>query len=295
MNSPVNDHVVDRIADAVAGRLDDASQSQVEEHLQACAECAADFDFARSLRASGQHIETDRIVALSEGASTQENETNHLAACGACRRELDALATLGAAPDLGVVSEPRAARAPRATAPRGRRGVISGAILAVAAAVVFMLAPWESGIPLEQQLQALVSNEALPVMVPRAGIQGADEARIKELAFDLYKKGNYADATVAMDQAVQLNPEDTALLLYLGSSQMLAGDAEAAITTLEPAAASETHGDVLGAMQWILANAYLAAGHTQEAVRVLRELQANATSHRSEAGALLVKLEQLGY
>ena len=89
-------HVGDRMLDFLEGRLEPATEQQVEAHLASCMECAADFSWAREFRDTAtttglRHLDPVRILALAEqsGPPRTRVEQGHLETCASCQRELD--------------------------------------------------------------------------------------------------------------------------------------------------------------------------------------------------------------
>lgn len=117
-----SEHVVDRVGEYCAHRLDDESTARIEAHLGSCAECAADFRAAVELRCAAlrsleAHPTAERLVELAASrsdtstaaveaaplvgaesprgeAALTEAETVHLHRCHACREDQAFLGTL---------------------------------------------------------------------------------------------------------------------------------------------------------------------------------------------------------
>ena len=127
---------------------------------------------------------------------------------------------------------------------------------------------------------------------PPDGTDPAD--RLHREGLTAYRAGRYDRAQTALAGGLALRPADPEIALYLGSAQLLGGDLEAGIGTLEAALEafdSAPHGEdspqLADELRWQLANAHLARGERDPAVHRLKAVAAGTGFRQIEARELL--------
>jgi hypothetical protein len=284
-------HLGPRIGDLLSGRLSPEEQRGFEEHLKICKECTSELSWARefreqALRHGNRHIPTMRIVELARmrtGATTAESE--HLAACSQCGSEIQWVEELPATGDADEESEGETDTQPdHSRSAPGRtmhRWLWAG--LAAAAVLVILIIP-RAGAP---DLSGLASLEPLPVMLSRSiPSPGSFEAH-RLLGLEAYSAADYSTAAEHLSDALALRQNDPEMLLYLGSTQFLLGDAAASLESLERARAEAADGVVKEAAGWQLANALLVVRRNTDAERILDEIASGKGRRRIDAAKLL--------
>ena len=305
-------HVVDDVADYLAGRCPHERAEDIREHLRACPACAADYAWAAAFRAGGQptaaHLSPDRIAELSAGgASSAPHEQAHLVACAVCARELTQLRSVSPPPELGATvppvtaataAPPRPASAVRRPAARRPAWRWAPVALAIAAAFVLLLRPWQARDV--AALRALAQVEALPVSIDRGELPEPGFAELRLRGLEAYEGGDYASAATLLGEAVRLNPDDPEMLLYLGSCALLRQQPNEAIQLLQqadeaaqraaPPGGGEPAVELAVEIGWQLAQAHLAAGHRGDAERILTRLAAWQGARGAAVDALLQRV-----
>jgi tetratricopeptide (TPR) repeat protein len=173
-------------------------------------------------------------------------------------------------------------RAPR----RARLWGLAG-VTALAATLWLLFIPRD-----KPEIVTLAVIEPLPVRLNRGEADSGQfhEARIRGL--ELYAGADYAGARDALQRAVELEPDNDEVNLYLGSAELLVGNESRAQPPLRTAARTTASPQVREEALWQLANAHLAAGERSEAVSVLREVVSQDRRHREQAERLLGELEK---
>jgi hypothetical protein len=286
----VTDHVTDRLPALLAGRLDPEEASAIRQHLDGCADCAADLRWARdlqedALRKGLRHPGSERLLELVDGRgeAASEAEAAHLASCEACGREREWLRSLPpssqAEAELAAWARPRARVLPLQ---------LSGLALAAAAAlVVIFLLPRDRGTLPDPT--SLARFDPLPVHLDRSAspMSAFEESRL--VGLERYVEADWEGARAAMRRALDERPESDEVRLYLGSAEVLAGNHEGAAALLRPVADGLEPAFRDEAL-WILANLDLAAGDTASAERRLQALVEAAGRHATAARDLLADL-----
>lgn len=284
-------HVVDRIADYLAGRLGSAERRAFEDHVVACDDCRSELEWARRLRSEAlrqglRHLDPMRLLAIAERRLAPDaDEEDHLRGCPECRRELDWASGLPeesggdeAGGDDPVESRPRPRRWPW---------------LAAAAAAVLAVALF--GIDREPALDpaTLVTLEPLPVRITRS-VPATDPFEIARLAgLEAYADGDFEAARDELEAAVGIRPDADEARLYLASAALLTGEREPAVLDLRRVVDDAGPGPVHDEAAWLLANAVLLERDVDEARGLLSGL-AGGDGHRSaDAAALLESLRAL--
>lgn len=301
-----NDHVADVVFDYLEGRLPPDKAQAVRDHIETCRDCADLYGHAQELRedvqkAGSRHLSPDRLQALQqEGADAADtNERVHLAACRLCRDQLDWLQTVP--PPMELQADAAAERIPHRQeqgAEKSLRERLFGSMqliprwgwgaVATAAACVFLL------VVLQQQHDTspaeLARIQPLEIQWPR-GMNGSSEFRESfRLGLDAYAAEEYAEAGEILQQAAELRPENTGVLLLLGSAFLLQGRSSDAIRVLERALQNANDPALAEECQWQLVNAHLAAGELQEAKGLLLEILATTRTRRTPAQDLLSEI-----
>ena len=136
----------------------------------------------------------------------------------------------------------------------------------------------------------LARVEPLPVRVTRSVPEAGSFEEIRLLGLDAYAAGDFAAAREYLLRAVELEPDNGEMLLYLGSTELLEGQVEAAIDHLEKARERSPDGAVKDEAAWQLANAALLDGRPEDAVRVLEKIGEFDGRRAEDARALLDSL-----
>lgn len=169
------------------------------------------------------------------------------------------------------------------------------AIAAIAAVSVIATLWWFSlqppAAPTLQQIQAY-HQIALPYLQPFENTLFLLENQSDPLwnGMQAYEAGDYTLAYKELQQAWNQQP-DAPIQFYLGVSQLLAGQAEQAIASLqdEDLLNDDAIGEDAG---WYLGLSYLEAGKIEEARQILHELK-DSQGYQEQAQAILNKLETL--
>jgi len=289
----MTEHVTQELADYLNGRLTPDRRREVDAHVEACGECAAELAFATRLVDSARsqgiaHLHPDRIVALADApAGATSAERDHLEACDACRAELGWAANVstGHALDLAVAERP--------PAPRhlwSRLWVPAGAALAVAAAVaIVFIGPRfarEASDP-----AGLIEARPLPVRFSRsaAPTDSFDSARLGGL--EAYQEGDYRAARVRFGEALAIRPDDAETLLYAGSTALLLDDPAGAAPLLETGLQHTDRQPLREQLYWHLADARLELGDIGAARDALEEVSELGQGRAQAARRLLKALQ----
>ncbi len=102
-----------------------------------------------------------------------------------------------------------------------------------------------------------------------------------------YSQGNYAQAAILFAEAVDSDPEQTELYIYLGVSYLEVNDYAAAIESLSQIDINEKFGDDAA---WYLAMTYLKTDMPEKAREQLEKIIAVQSKHTSNASRLLESL-----
>jgi len=137
----------------------------------------------------------------------------------------------------------------------------------------------------------LARIEPLPVRIERSVPESGSFQAIRRLGLDSYAAGNYAIAREHLARAVEMEPSNGEMLLYLGSAGLLDGDLEPAIGHLEQARTRSPDGAVKDEAAWQLANAALLDGRSDEAKRILQKLGEFDGRRGEDSRALLESLD----
>jgi len=284
----MNTHVVDRVADLLEGRLADAEESRLREHLESCDDCRRDVDFAAQLRelviaADLRHLRPERIVAVADGEDADPREATHLERCDDCAAEVRELRAIPAP------SQERTHRTAGTPAPRRRnladlRTWIGVAV--AAAVVVFALFP---GGP---DLAGLANLDPLPVRITR--IQPEPESFLEawHAGLEAYGTGDVTTAAAEFALATQRDPRAAEAWLYLGSARLLAGDAAGAERALERCVELEPDPVVLEAAWWWAAQTSLRRGDGVAAAERLERVIALEGDHLERATEQLAQVRR---
>ena len=288
----MSDHVVLWVSDFLAAELSPERAREIEEHLDECEDCSADFAWVRelqeqALRDGVRHLAVTRVVELAFAAddATVDAERRHLAACTFCRGEI-AWAKKDPPESAGRADEVSGARRPapsRALDPSFLRWL--GVALAAAAvlAVVFL-------IPRGPDVSRFARVESLDVTLTRGAVEPGSFEESRRLGLEAYGERDYDSAVEHLSRAAEMRPEDAEALLYLGSASLLLGNGSRAAADLRRAVDAAPNPMLRREAQWQLANAELAADRLDEARRILEPLADRAGSRREEAAELLVQL-----
>jgi hypothetical protein len=276
----VNEHVVDEMADYLDGRLAPERRARIEAHLGSCADCAADFSFARELRDETirqglRHLEPERLVELASGVAPAptEGEARHLERCEMCREELEWMRSLPA--------EEQARRAKVVPLHRHR-----GAWLLLAATVAALVL-WPRGT--ERDFSRLARLEPIPVQLTRDVPTGPFEQE-RVAGLERYSNSDWAGAREAFTRALQVQPGSEEIRLYLGSAELLDGEVAAAVDRLHGLAEDAADPRIRVEARWQLANGLLLAGREPEAVELLEDLAAGEGRRAGPARELLERV-----
>lgn len=284
-------HVADLVLDYVEGRLTPQQSRDVEAHLATCDSCAADYRWASELRSDAEraglrHLSPERIVALSQGAVTND-EATHLAACESCRAEIE-WARRVPLPPLRVEGAARPSWLER----------LGGLLMAryawglgAAAAAIALLVFFRTG----DDPTRLARIEALPAPaqrgVPTPG--SFEEAFANGLA--RYAQEDWRGAEAELEKAATLAPQRPEAHLYLGSVRLLQGrmhDATASLTRAkELTETPDADPRVAEEARWQLAQALLKQGDTEAARALLTEIRLAAGRRSKAAGVLLEQVD----
>ncbi len=288
-------HILEQMADYLENRLTPEQRREVEMHRDRCSECGAALAFAMKLQAEAlaqglAHIRPDRIIALSGNRDTATPaEQQHLDTCESCRRELE-WASAGEEDEMPGGEDVDENSRRRAVLSFARRWwpAVTVAAAAVIATVIFL--PRGSRDPVDYT--ALASIEPLPVRISRSAVEPGtfEAARLRGL--ELYRDGDYAGARAALEEALGLKPGDAEMLLYLGSSESLAGNFAHAATHLEAAVATADAPALREEALWQLANARLALNDIPAAKLALVDVVELDRGRADHARELLGNIEK---
>ncbi|HMB70580.1 MAG TPA: zf-HC2 domain-containing protein [bacterium] len=272
-------HVVDRVAEYLAGELSPEELDAFRRHLAECPDCAADVSWAERARriamaGGAAHVAASRIVAISEGAAAEPAERAHLESCPACREELE------------WMRSPVPSAAPEAGGERTRRLWIPWTLATAAAlAAVVMLPDGPAFDPADLA-------DPQPLSVPTAR-SPADRPAALTRGLEAYRAGDWAVAADSLAAALRHHPEDQEVALYLASAELLGGRAAAAAARLEPLTGSADR-ILREEATWMLIHADLARGRTDRARSGLQTLADGPGAHAEAARALLDRWDREG-
>lgn len=115
-----------------------------------------------------------------------------------------------------------------------------------------------------------------------------EEARMKGLT--AYKRADYDDAVERLATAHEIHKENSEVLLYLGSAELLRGESAKAVQYLRLSAEAAMRAPLKHEAQWQLANAYLASAEADSAEAVLQRVIEEARARSAAATDLLARL-----
>ena len=252
----------------------------------------------------------DRFLLARLSQAERESFERHLFECPECAEELEALETIQAA--LRKVSVEPDARVPW----RSRWLVAAVAAAACVAAVAFglwLLAPRPQTVargfpapepppspaPVVPGTAPSVSPDLLalaeirpPAYDPTVLRGGADDADSDfRKAMEAYRRSDYAAAIPGLRSAAQRAPGDPRPAFYLGACQLLIGDVDRGVSTLEGVVAL---GDTprLEEAHLLLAKAHIGRGERERARDELRSALAVQGDFEGEARRLLQALDE---
>jgi tetratricopeptide (TPR) repeat protein len=269
----VSVHVDLDIADFVAGRLSEARQKVIEDHLRQCDTCAAEVAWAnefrnQALRQGLRHLDPMRIVELSlRHTVASDTEQEHLDSCDRCRTEV-------------AWSE----ELPTPSAKTTRRRPLRLALLAAAAVITVALLFIPRGDRFNPSQFAIV--EPLSVRVSRSIPEPGSFEESRLLGLDAYKSGDFGSALEHFLHASSMESDHPELLLYLGSAELLDGRVDPAIEHLRQAMDNATEPAVRDEATWQLVNALLLSGLADEAEDLLTALAEGEGRRADEARSL---------
>jgi tetratricopeptide (TPR) repeat protein len=287
-------HIIEQIADYLENRLSPEQRREFEMHRDECDDCAAELAFVIRLRAEAMaqgmvHIGAERIVALAadRGAATPA-ESEHLAVCGDCRRDLE-WAAAGADDETATEEEPDAERRRRAAPSFARRWWPAAAVAAAAVVAALIFLP--RGSVNDRMPAGLARIEPLPVQITRAVVEPGTFEAARLRALELYRDGDYTGAHNTFGEALAMRQEDPEMLLYLGSCELLLGAAADATRHLETGLERTDHPALREELYWQLAQARIVTGDAQGARRALEAAAGISGRHTADARA---QLEEIG-
>lgn len=295
----MSDHVVDRIADYLEGRLTPEVARAVEAHLDACAECAADVEFARALQTAAMrqgltHIRPGRIIALAtDPAGATLPEEQHLMECRSCREELDWVRRSSASDLTDGGSSPADSGLHPTRARKSSRSLIRGwglGLATVAAAVLIVLFVIPRGSIEPERAAGLAHVAPIPVNITRSSAPPGSFEEVRMKALEAYRDADYDLAVELLGQAVDERPDATELILYLGSAAMLTGDYGSATRHLQVCIQRASNDALRDEALWQLANAELAGGKVDAARDTLKRVRDAGGNHAEDATRLLSEL-----
>jgi hypothetical protein len=283
----------------------------IRRHLESCPECAADVEWARQLRQQVlaedlRHLAPERIVALAgDRAAATAEELGHLAICRQCQVEIDWANRQEPVDRMVSEIEPRIPIDIVRPQPRSRLGWHWGwavaAGVAVAAIALIMITPTghrppplppaNVPAPAPVSVASLARLQPLPVRFTRAPVApgGFEDHRMRGL--EAYESGDYAGAAVSFRRALAEH-EDDETRIYLGSAELLRGNARAADSVLAPVASQATDTALQAEALWQIVNARLLLERRSDALDALVRLRALESPHRIEADSLVRRLEK---
>ena len=290
----MSDHVVGDIADYLEDRLDPEREQAFKNHLDECAECAADYAVALQFHEHGaredlRHLSAERIAILASEpeARITEIEQRHLDECENCRSEYEWAKTH---PDEdawdSVVSAAGGLATPRKSWRWGWKPV--GVGLAAAAAAILLIIALPDG----RDVSDLAIMEPLPVRISRAPVTPGTFEAFRLHGLELYRSEDYAAALEHLRRAYTARPEDAEVPLYIGSAHLMLDQPKDALVFLEVAIEKTTNDAIREESLWQLANAQIAAGLVTDARSVLEKVIAAAGPHAADARQLLEKLPE---
>ena len=275
-------HVGSNLADFILGHMPEQERHDIETHLKECESCAAEVRWANQLREDAlrqgvRHIAPDRIVQLAGDSSvTDPAEQEHLASCAACRKEIGWSAGLEEhqKEKLHWLHEPWLR--------------LMAAVLVIAVIPVGLI--WMQG-GADSDLSGLVELRPLPVRTQRDVPPPGSFEESRALALEAYSGATYDTAAEHFRQALSLSPDNTEILLYFGSAELLGGNAEAATPFLHRCESLATDSTIKDEVIWLAANADLLLGLNDDARQRLQSL-ASRPGRRSEAAKALLERMQ---
>jgi tetratricopeptide (TPR) repeat protein len=323
-------HPIGEIADYLDRRLSLDREREIAEHLSVCAECAADFAYAQglidaALRSGETHIRADRLVEITDDLQAEFSvpEWDHFQICPSCQEEAANLQRFPATADLEEsIADATAVRAPGSVAsertgrpltpsepewpqdeidprsdteeslasrilgwlfPKGLVWVGSGA--AALLLLLMFLPDTNETAPLARIVPISVT---VPRSVPDAGSFGERFSR----GLEAYVAGNYEAAEVAFAFAREVDSSHVEATLLQGSCQLLQGETDEAVLSLEMASKLADTPEQLAEANWQLANALLLAKNEVRARALLTKISGQEGTHQAAAQEILTALDE---
>jgi len=140
-------------------------------------------------------------------------------------------------------------------------------------------------------LAPLARIEALPVRVTRESFEAGSFEEARALGLEAYQNATFDSAAAQLRVALDRNPGDPEVSLYLGSAELLLGNPAAAMPPLEVASRAKDAAIQEEAL-WQLANGWLLMNQGDDALATGRELGARGGVHAAEADSLVARTER---
>ena len=251
-------------------------------------------------RRSSEHEKMSKLVAAYEFGMLPDEERaafeQHVLECDACFQELER-----GAPVVSVLRErardraeslgeqrSRVVRPQRRWAFRWPARRIAALAGAVAILAVVFLPRLPSG-PADYRDFATFPREGPSSTLVRGLGAAGSVAELVEVGLAHLDVGDFEQAELRFDAAVQRDSTSVEALYLLGLSRALQGESVKAVPSLE-AAADLAPENLLPKVMWTLANAYVKAGMLEEARVTLRRLAAGTDEFAEKGRDLLERL-----
>ena len=161
---------------------------------------------------------------------------------------------------------------------------------AVSVAVILILIPLFSTIFVSTKYEHLADIKPCPYLLSGLRSGASEEERLFHEGMRFYSNGEYGRASQRLEKVVAIDSENVLAQFFLGVSFLMDTKPGKAIQSLEKVTTAEPDSEIF---HWYLGQAYLKKGDgekaRQEFVRV-RELDGN---YRSEAEALIRKIDEM--
>lgn len=281
--------------------------SEEHAHLEQCAACRSELEWARALDPFEAVIEAIEPKPEPEPAPVPE------AVIAAEASGPPGVASPAFAPAPAPVVPP-AAVARRVPAP-GLLWAGAALALAVVAFVMVLALPGRRATRAERAaarteaatpasateppvpppaptLATLARIAPLPPRFTRQGEEPGSFDEARALGLDAYGVGAYEIAAEHLRRALAMRPRDEEIRLYLGSTELLRHNPNAALPLFEMVTVTSDDSAMVHEALWQLANAWLLLDDREEALATIRRLNQRGGRHGASAEALRGEIER---